>query len=562
MTIRLNKLIAWRGVAARRKADEMIAAGMVRVNGQVVREPGTMVDEESDHVLVRNKPLPPPQRAKWFMLHKPVGVISTVSDPEGRRTVRELLPTGSRVFPVGRLDADTSGLLLLTNDGPLAHRLMHPSYGVEKVYRVRLGETPRPDQMRRLAQGVRFDEGMVSAPAQVRPIDPGFDAIMLEIRIHEGRFRQVRRMCEAVGLPVLGLHRVAYGPLRLGPLPRGEYRELAHAEVTLLRTSTARPQSRPAGRNRLRGGRAADEAKRRAIYMHGVDMTSRPEEQAPSARTSAQPAERDRTERGPWPPPAASSRPPQRASRPAPRAVEHDDEDDDEEFEERWGPGMGGGQELFDEEWPARPSGSRGDSAFLEGGGQERPRSAPRARTSGPARESSRGAAPPRRKTPTTGPAGRRNEPASKERTSEAAPRGRRSEGRPSGRREDAAPRGRRTEAAPRGRRTEAAPRGRRTEAAPRGRRTEAAPRGRRTEAAPRGRRTEAAPRGRRTEATPKGRAASKGSARGFTQRTDRRGPATPQRGRNAKRKGTAGPSGTAVRKRGGGVISPRRRKG
>lgn len=271
MSIRLNKLIAWRGVAARRKADQLIADGKVRVNGQVVREPGTMVDEASDDVTVMNRPLPPPQRARWFMLHKPVGVISTVADPEGRRTVRELLPTGSRVFPVGRLDADTSGLLLLTNDGPLAHKLMHPRYGVQKVYRVRLGESPRPDQLRRLAQGVRFDEGMVSAPAQVRAIDPGFDAIMIEIRIHEGRFRQVRRMCEAVGLPVLGLHRVAYGPLRLGPLPRGEYRELTHEEVAMLRASSARPMAR---RPAARGGRAADEAKRRALYMHGTDRKS------------------------------------------------------------------------------------------------------------------------------------------------------------------------------------------------------------------------------------------------------------------------------------------------
>lgn len=227
MSIRLNKLIAWRGVAARRKADQLIADGSVKVNGVVVRELGTMVDEQRDHVTVLGKALPRPQRMRWFMLHKPVGIISTVSDPEGRRTVRDLLPTGTRVFPVGRLDADTSGLLLLTNDGPLAHKLMHPRYGVEKVYRVRLATPPQAHQLRRIAQGVRFDEGMVSAPAQVRQIDPGFDAIMIEIRIHEGRFRQVRRMCEAVGLEVLALKRVRIGRIPLSHLPQGQWRYLA-----------------------------------------------------------------------------------------------------------------------------------------------------------------------------------------------------------------------------------------------------------------------------------------------------------------------------------------------
>ena len=428
MTIRLNKLIAYRGLAARRKADELIQGGQVKVNGVLVREPGTMVEEESDRVTVKGKPLPPAQRARWFMLHKPVGVISTVFDPEGRRTVRDLLPTGARVFPVGRLDADTSGLLLLTNDGPLAHHLMHPRYGVEKIYRVRLAEPAQSHHLRRLAQGVRFDEGLVSAPAQVRAIDPGFDAHMIEIRIHEGRFRQVRRMCEAVGLEVTGLHRVGYGPLRLGPLPRGEFRELFSDEVALLRSSSARPKPRPAGVRGGRGGRAKDEAKRREIYMHGAD--AEPLRDEPSHEGER----RDpRTARGERPARAVGPsrdvrRPDAEGARLAARGRRSPPPVPDDEVEERWGPGAGAERESFDAEWPARPSGRRGDADF-EGG--ERPARA--TRPAKPARPVRREDRAPRADRPT-----RSERPA---------------RGRPSG-----APRGGRPGSAPRTRRSEEAP--------------------------------------------------------------------------------------------------------
>ena len=181
------------------------------------------------------------------------------TSPFSKRTPLESLRSwsgrGARIYPVGRLDADTSGLLLLTNDGELAHKLMHPRYGVSKVYRVRLAREPRPDQLRRLSTGVRFEKGLVSGPARARRIDPGFDAIMIELVVHEGRFRQVRKMCEAVGLEVTGLHRVGYGPVRLGPLARGMFRELSAEEVAKLRAESARaggasargdvPHSRP-----------------------------------------------------------------------------------------------------------------------------------------------------------------------------------------------------------------------------------------------------------------------------------------------------------------------------
>src|SRR6185369_11646870 len=247
MSTRLNKFLADRGVASRRASDRLIEEGRVRINGRVVTDLGTQVEEQRDRVSVDGKPIGGRERHVYFVLNKPVGVITTLNDPEGRRTVRDMLPRGARVYPVGRLDADTSGLLLLTNDGELAHKLMHPRYGVAKVYRVRLAREPRPEQLRRLRAGVRFDRGKVSGPARARRIDPGFDAIMIELVVHEGRFRQVRKMCETVGLEVTGLHRVGYGPIRLGPLARGMFRELSDEEVAKLRAESARA-ARPAPR--------------------------------------------------------------------------------------------------------------------------------------------------------------------------------------------------------------------------------------------------------------------------------------------------------------------------
>jgi len=244
VSIRLNKLLARRGLGARRKCDDLIRSGLVSVNGQVVTEPGTQVEPERDRVLVRGRALPAATETRYYVLHKPVGVITTLDDPEGRRTVRDLLPPGPRLFPVGRLDADTSGLLVLTNDGELAHRLMHPRYGVVKSYRVRVARAPDERQLQRLREGVEFEPGIRSAPARAMVVDDTPERALVSLTIHEGRYRQVRRMFEAVGLEVLGLHRSAYGPLRLGPLPRGMWRELSEEEVARLRAASARARPR------------------------------------------------------------------------------------------------------------------------------------------------------------------------------------------------------------------------------------------------------------------------------------------------------------------------------
>ena len=213
----------------------------MRVNGTVVREPGTRVEPERDQVLVHGRPIPGRSTLRYFMLHKPVGFITTLDDPEGRHTVRELIPPSPRLFPVGRLDADSSGLLLLTNDGDLAHHLMHPRYGVSKLYRVTLSSPPDAETLRRLRAGVEIEPGRSSAPAEVRVQSSRPDRVAIEVRIQEGRYREVRRMCEAVGLAVKKLHRFGYGPLRLDKLPRGACRELAAVEVQRLRVAAARP---------------------------------------------------------------------------------------------------------------------------------------------------------------------------------------------------------------------------------------------------------------------------------------------------------------------------------
>jgi 23S rRNA pseudouridine2605 synthase len=250
--IRLNKLLASRGIGARRKCDALIQAGSVRVNGTVIKEPGTQVTPDRDRVEVHGRPIPGRAALRYVMIHKPVGVITTLDDPEGRPTVRALLPPGPRLFPVGRLDAETSGLIIATNDGELAHHLMHPRYGVRKLYRVRLDRPPDGEQIRRLRSGVEFEPRIVSAPCEVRVRNARPERAEIEIVLHEGRYRQVRRMCEAVGLGVARLHRPSYGPLRLGTLPRGAWRDLSPDEVRRLKATSARPvprapRARPAG---------------------------------------------------------------------------------------------------------------------------------------------------------------------------------------------------------------------------------------------------------------------------------------------------------------------------
>lgn len=233
---RLQKVIARAGIASRRRAEELIASGRVRVNGQVVTELGVRVDPATDRVEVDGRPVVFP-RLVYLMLHKPRGVVTTLRDPQGRATVLDLVPgVPERLFPVGRLDYDSEGLLVLTNDGELAHRLMHPSFEVVKVYRVCVAGKVTGAALKRLREGVMLDDGM-TAPARVQVLSRREDGTWLEIGIHEGRNRQVRRMAKAVGLSVRRLIRIAYGPLRLGNLPPGKFRFLKESAVAALKQS-------------------------------------------------------------------------------------------------------------------------------------------------------------------------------------------------------------------------------------------------------------------------------------------------------------------------------------
>jgi 23S rRNA pseudouridine2605 synthase len=225
--MRLNAYLARAGVASRRGADELIAAGRVTVNG-TRGELNTFV-ERGDDVRVDGRRVDA-QPLRHVLLHKPRGTITTARDPQGRQTVVDLVGGDVRVVPVGRLDRETSGVLLLTNDGPLAHRLAHPRYEVEKVYVADVEGEPDDDVVRTLAQGVELEDGR-TAPARVRRRDPS----RLELVLHEGRNRQVRRMLDAVGHPVRRLRRTRYAGLDTGPLRPGEWRELTRAEVTSLR---------------------------------------------------------------------------------------------------------------------------------------------------------------------------------------------------------------------------------------------------------------------------------------------------------------------------------------
>jgi 23S rRNA pseudouridine2605 synthase len=227
--VRLAKYLAHAGVASRRAAERIVADGRVQVDGAVVRDPARDVDD-SRAVLVDGRPVHTVATVV-YALNKPAGVVSTAHDPQGRRTVVQLIDGEERLYPVGRLDADTTGLILLTNDGALAHRLMHPSFEVPRTYRATVARPPvREPALRALREGVELEDGR-TAPAAVRRLAPD----RVELTIHEGRKRQVRRMCEAVGHPVRALERVAFGPLRLGGLEPGEHRRLRPVEVERLR---------------------------------------------------------------------------------------------------------------------------------------------------------------------------------------------------------------------------------------------------------------------------------------------------------------------------------------
>jgi 23S rRNA pseudouridine2605 synthase len=225
---RLQKVLAKAGVGSRRACEEMIAAGRVLVNGEPARL-GRRINPETDAVTVDGVGVGVRDDLVYYLLNKPAEVVSTARDPEGRPTVTGLVPAKPRVYPVGRLDADSEGLILLTNDGDLAYRLTHPGFEVEKEYIAQVDGVPKAGAIRRLREGVQLEDGL-TAPAKVAALGPG----TLRITVHEGRKRQVRRMGEAVGHPVRRLVRTRIGPLRIGSLRPGQWRRLAPEEVRAL----------------------------------------------------------------------------------------------------------------------------------------------------------------------------------------------------------------------------------------------------------------------------------------------------------------------------------------
>ncbi len=236
---RLQKFLARAGVASRRHAEELILAGRVRVNGQPVTQLGTKINPQTDTVSVDGRPVQPPATRAYVLLHKPAGVVTTAHDPQGRQTALDLLPSelrAQRLFPVGRLDLESEGLLLLTNDGDFALRLTHPRYEQEKEYHALVEGRPDQTALETLRSGMPLPgEKRPTAPAEVRFLRAeGRETAWLSITLHEGRKRQVRRMLAVVGHPVLRLIRVRVGPLRLGNLPPGHWRLLTEAEVAKL----------------------------------------------------------------------------------------------------------------------------------------------------------------------------------------------------------------------------------------------------------------------------------------------------------------------------------------
>ncbi|KXL52560.1 ribosomal large subunit pseudouridine synthase B [Anaerotignum neopropionicum] len=237
MEERLQKFLAEAGVASRRKAEELIAAGKIKVNGKVVTELGTKVDPKKDEVLYLDKEVSKKEvDLVYIMLHKPEGYVTTAKEQFGRPGVMDLVSQiEARIFPVGRLDYDTSGLLLLTNDGELTYKLTHPKHDVDKTYIAKLYGTPDDMDLQKFRRGV-FIDGRQTKPAKMQILERGERQSTVEIVIHEGRNRQVRKMCEAIKHPVAQLKRVATGELKLGDLPKGKYRHLTPKEVKYLKS--------------------------------------------------------------------------------------------------------------------------------------------------------------------------------------------------------------------------------------------------------------------------------------------------------------------------------------
>jgi 23S rRNA pseudouridine2605 synthase len=285
MPIRLQKILSAAGVASRRAAEKLIVAGRVAVNGETVRELGTRANPDADDIRVDGRRIGRPPR-RYLALHKPRGYVTTRSDPEHRPTVLDLVGVQEYIYPIGRLDYDSEGLLLLTNDGEFAERLMHPRYGVEREYEARVRGVPEPAVLGRLAHGVRI-EGRRTAPADVRVVETGRgargDQAVISVVVHEGRTRQVRKMCEEIGHPVVRLRRVRIGPIPLGSLKPGEFRELTRDEVRQLERAATVPA--PAT---VRTPKAGEGPRRPGTAGRGPHATRGPRTSAPgSPRTNA-----------------------------------------------------------------------------------------------------------------------------------------------------------------------------------------------------------------------------------------------------------------------------------
>ncbi len=236
MTERLQKIISAAGITSRRASEELILGGRVAVNGVVVTELGSKADPLKDLVTLDGQPIKPAEKLYYVLLHKPAGYVTSLKDPQGRQLVTELVKDiGERLFPVGRLDYNSEGLLLLTNDGAWANRLMHPRHQVDKEYHVRVRGKIDPQQIKKLAEGVELEDGLTGI-ASVRLLKNDQSNDWLSVTIREGRNRQVRRMCAAVGLFVVRLRRIRYGNLTLGGLQPGEYRLLSRDEAQALDT--------------------------------------------------------------------------------------------------------------------------------------------------------------------------------------------------------------------------------------------------------------------------------------------------------------------------------------
>ncbi len=234
MTERLQKILSARGVASRRAAEAMIEAGRVTVNGETAHL-GQVADPDLDTILVDGRPLPSPQNDIYIMLHKPRGFVTTLSDEKGRQTAAELVADcGKRVYPVGRLDMDSEGLLLFTNDGDFANAMMHPKHEVDKTYLAWVVKFSA-EAFEKIQKPITLDGYLIRKP-KVRVVKAQSDKALLEITIHEGRNRQVRRMCDAAGMHVTRLKRIGEGKLRLGDLPLGKWRYLTKEEIDLLKT--------------------------------------------------------------------------------------------------------------------------------------------------------------------------------------------------------------------------------------------------------------------------------------------------------------------------------------